>query len=101
MTPAARKLFLEIARCDVMSRCLAGESLPCAKVALSQCRTLDVKARMHVWRRMHHLPEPWVGHLESAPLLFLSSNPFVSRSYTGREEISPRRPLAEFNNATI
>jgi hypothetical protein len=27
------------------------------------------------WQREHHIPVPWVGHLEHAPLLFLSSNP--------------------------
>jgi hypothetical protein len=26
----------------------------------------------------HHLPEPWVGRLEVAPLLFLSSNPSIN-----------------------
>ena len=84
-----------------MVGCLAGESSLCGDVVLSQCPTLDTEMRARVWRRNHHLPGPWVGRLEQAPLLFLSSNPFSRHSYDDSSLRDPQPPLPEFNGATI
>jgi uracil-DNA glycosylase len=64
---AHRTLFLSIARCQVIrdQRSSAAPASPCSKiVALQAARPLS-----------HHIAEPWVGHLERAPLLFVGSNP--------------------------
>jgi hypothetical protein len=47
--------------------------------------------RLRRWRSEHHLPEPWVGHLESAPLLFLSSNPNLA---SRRPQVEPTQKAA-------
>lgn len=101
MTPEARKLFLEISRCQVMVATLNGEQTPCEKVVLCQCPTLEPEDRRRVWERKHHLPVPWVGHIEEAPLLILSSNPFVRRSYDGSPAPPPQEELDAFRGATI
>jgi hypothetical protein len=71
----AYSLAMEISHCPVMVECLQGADHPCRRVVLAQWPTQAEGARLRRWPREHHLPEPWVGHLWSAPLLFLSSNP--------------------------
>lgn len=64
-------LLYEIARCPVVDLCLRDRSAthPCREIVLSQSAAgLDE----------HQVPEPWSGHLEQAPILFLSSNPSIS-----------------------
>lgn len=62
-----------------MEACLRGDEAskesPCREIVLHQWPDSGEPARRGRWQREHHLPEPWVGHLEDAPLLFLSSNP--------------------------
>jgi hypothetical protein len=67
LTGAARELAVEIVRCPVLEQCIAagGEALPCHRVAAGLGGPHQVR-----W-----FPEPWVGHLTEAPLLFVSSNP--------------------------
>ena len=65
MDEGTRQLALEIARCPVIAAVLAGTASPCSDVVNFQNR--DARNR---W-----LAEPWSGHLERAPILFLSSNP--------------------------
>ncbi|HWQ23982.1 MAG TPA: hypothetical protein VNK94_07755 [Gaiellaceae bacterium] len=76
----AQSLLLEIARCPVMETCLETrhEGHPCATVVQHQWAGIPYEERRRRWRAEHHVPEPWVGHLERAPLLFLSSNPSLS-----------------------
>jgi hypothetical protein len=71
-----------------MVRCLeSGESRhPCTDVVLHQWPGIADEDRRLRWRAEHHVPEPWVGHLDSAPLLFLSSNPSLSNT---RPPIAP------------
>jgi hypothetical protein len=64
----ADELLLEITNCPVASDCRAGARLACSKV-------VGVQSAI-AWAD-YHLPEPWSGELESAPLLFLSSNPAI------------------------
>src|SRR5438876_620822 len=74
---SADDLLREIAHCPVVESCASGGSQhhPCAEVVLHQWRSVSDAERVRRWKREHHVPEPWVGHIETAPLLFLSSNP--------------------------
>ena len=67
LSGSSRELALEIVRCPVLQQCIAagGEALPCHRVAAGSDGPHAVR-----W-----FPEPWVGHLTQAPLLFVSSNP--------------------------
>src|SRR5689334_7132411 len=69
LSPSDR-LLLAIARCPVEDACLQdGARGPCSRIVLSQ----GVRQRENL-----QVPEPWSGHLASAPILFLSSNPSIS-----------------------
>lgn len=72
------ELLLEIAHCPSVGRCLEAddEAHPCYDVVTAQ-REFPGK---------HVLPEPWSGHLETAPILFLSSNPSIAGG-----ELVPRK----------
>lgn len=76
----ANKLLVEITRCPVATDCIISlrSQHSCAEVVLHQWPGVPVEERRARWRAEHHVPEPWVGHIEHAPLLFLSSNPSVS-----------------------
>jgi len=76
----AFELANEIAHCPVMVQCLKGANLPCRDVVLAQWpKPWDdeeqTARRLYRWPLQHPLPVPWVGHIETSPLLFLSSNP--------------------------
>jgi len=58
------KLLDEIARCPELTHALDGNG-PCAAVVAAQQRPASEL----------HLPEPWVGRIDLAPILFISSNP--------------------------
>ena len=99
------ELLTKIARCPIVEQCLTDPlpSHPCNKIVLYQWpEDVPFKQRVKRWQREHHLPEPWVGHLESAPLLFLSSNPSIAGS--GVHEPGPPRvpatPLARLGEHT-
>ena len=64
-------LLLQIARCPNVAHCLsgAGQSHPCSTIVNHQ-RTLGIHDP--------YVPVPWIGHIETAPILFLSSNPSVT-----------------------
>lgn len=47
---------------------------------------------MRHWLRFHQLPEPWVGRLERARILFVSSNPSIGGSVPEDPEAAPDRP---------
>jgi hypothetical protein len=63
-------LLLEIARCPIVEHCKADRQSkhPCAEIVWSQPQ--ESLAAQQV-------PMPWSGHLEQAPILFLSSNPSI------------------------
>lgn len=65
MNDDSRRLGLEIARCPVIEAVVRGDPSPCKDVVQFQKRALPFR-----W-----LAEPWTGHLERAPILFVSSNP--------------------------
>ena len=73
MTPSysAESLLLEIARCENVRRCKESpQSHPCRRIVEFQEGPLQG----------FHLPEPWSGRLETAPVLFVSSNPSLGPS---------------------
>ncbi len=61
-------LAAEIIRCPVVDQCLASnaEELPCHRVVSWQGQSPG---------GLRYVPEPWSGHLDRAPILFVSSNP--------------------------
>jgi hypothetical protein len=61
-----RDLARDIARCGELEAVLGGRYSPCRDVAGWQ--GLSLPARWYV-------PEPWAGHLGTARILFVSSNP--------------------------
>lgn len=67
-TATSANLLAAITRCPIAERCLDGEALPCSEIVKSQ--GITEKAKFQV-------PEPWSGHIASAPILFLSSNPRI------------------------
>ncbi len=64
---AADELLLEVARCPNVRRCFDSSRSQhvCSKVVAAQ----------RTGRETFHLPEPWNGEIETAPLLFVSWNP--------------------------
>src|SRR4051812_1177628 len=81
--PDRGDLMIAIGRCPIMEAHLEGRggNQLCRKVVLHQWKKVPCdEARERRWRREHHVPVPWVGHLESAPILFISSNPNLTPS---------------------
>ena len=67
---SARQLLQEIANCPEAQVCRAGkDDHPCSAIVGVQRET-----RPDMFQR----PEPWSGFLDTAPLLFISSNPSLS-----------------------
>lgn len=62
------QLLLAITRCPELAKARRDESHPCSTIASIQ-PNLD-----------YHVPEPWSGHVDTAPILFVSSNPSISES---------------------
>lgn len=67
----AKQLLLEIARCDAVAECFSGGSNACAKIIDTQ--RVDQLSEFQA-------PEPWMGQIEVAPVLFLASNPSIDRT---------------------
>ena len=88
----ARQL-LAIARCPVMAECLDREHSihPCTAIARFQWDSIDAVTRIARWREAHQLPEPWVGRLAEAPILFVSSNPSIRGQITAEGLAAPTR----------
>ncbi len=66
--------LISIARCPALNECLSDPftAHPCRRVVDSQRGFPDLADA-----RSHQLPEPWVGRLREAKLLFVSSNPSI------------------------
>jgi hypothetical protein len=65
---SADALLLQITGCPVVAECRAGSRLACSRV-------VGVQSAIS-WSDFH-VPEPWNGELESARVLFVSSNPAI------------------------
>lgn len=100
----AQQLLLQIARCYVIERCLTDETheSPCRQIVMHQWPGFSPAERRERWQREHHVPVPWVGHLEHAPLLFLSSNPGLgSKRVLAKPAADPRPALPVLRGATL
>jgi hypothetical protein len=64
--PGVRAVARDILRCEELEAVLDGTASGCATVVSYQGR---------VRRGRWYVPEPWAGHIGSAPILFVSSNP--------------------------
>ena len=62
--------MIEIARCPNVRLALEDESHPCRRVVAAQ----------ELPPFPHQLPEPWTGQIETAPILFVGSNPSLNTS---------------------
>jgi hypothetical protein len=103
--------FKQIARCPIMVECLNSResSSPCASVVLWQWqdgakRDPDARARIGHWKDWHQLPEPWVGHLDQARILFVSSNPSIDAGVPPNVRTAnppPARVTARWRNDKI
>ncbi len=73
MTDTSKRdaLLLEICRCPLVADALADPAHPCHEVVAAGQRDRGIN-------EVRQVPEPWNGHLESAPILFVSSNPSIS-----------------------
>lgn len=80
-------LLVKIARCPLVEQCLTSEqSHPCSKIVRSQEASSIAEFQV---------PEPWSGHIDKAPILFLSSNPSIGVT-------SPHQyPRVSWNDSTI
>ena len=66
-------LLEQITRCPIVKECFAspGSDHACSKI---------VQVQRQKSLENFQVPEPWSGHLEKAPIIFLSSNPSISES---------------------
>ena len=65
MDEKSRDLLLRITRCPILVAARTDPSHPCSTI---------VSLQSGVER---HVPEPWCGHIDTAPILFVSSNPSI------------------------
>lgn len=67
LSTKSHTLLTEVARCPNVASCFThpDHEHPCRRVIAAQ----------QLPRSTYHLPEPWSGRIESAPILFVSSNP--------------------------
>lgn len=85
-----QQLLDQIAHCPIAQACLAGDvGLPCYPIVSSQ----------QVSAERFQVPEPWSGHLESAPILFLSSNPSLGADEMYPTAAWPAARVADFFGA--
>ena len=75
----AEQLALSIATCAEIKTACNDKNHPCNLVVMSQEKSGTSRQS----------PEPWVGNLEKAPLIFISSNPSISTA-TSEGELFPK-----------
>lgn len=84
--------LLQIANCEVARRhvCDSTFTSPCSEIVTSQGTPS--------WS-LFQVPEPWSGHIDSAPILFLSSNPSISTKETYPTGDAMPAALVDFFNS--
>lgn len=68
-----KETFLTVARCPVVRAVYSGEQTACAAIVRTQ---IDGGAKEYA---QFQVPEPWVGRIDLAPILFVSSNPSIGK----------------------
>jgi uracil-DNA glycosylase len=76
---SVQQAFFSIARCKNAAACFADASHPCATIVRSQ-KASDIAS--------FQLPEPWVGEIDVAPILFVASNPSIGEDEHAMESAS-------------
>jgi len=73
MKTKANEIFLaqRISSCSAVADALMDAKHPCYKVVNEQTKLIDVEIK-------RQRPEPWMGAIASADLLFVSSNPSIN-----------------------
>ena len=69
-----------------------GGDQPCREVVLHQWKYVKDGDQPRRWKREHHAPEPWLGHFGEAPILFVSSNPNLSKNDLRRATLAGEIP---------
>lgn len=88
----AKQLLLEIACCKIARSYFDGP------VSVHPCSTIIGAQGAPSWEYFQ-VPEPWSGHLLTAPILFLSSNPSISSTEEYPRSASTEAQLENFFNA--
>ena len=68
MDGKSRDILLGMTRCPNLMAARADTSHPCSTIVRLQPSD------------EYHVPEPWCGHIDTAPILFVSSNPSISET---------------------
>lgn len=69
----AQTAFLSVARCPNVRFCIKTDAPhPCREIVEHQMREQGIQSYDNF-----QVPEPWVGELDAAPILFISSNPSI------------------------
>lgn len=90
-TPELR-LAAEICNCPRRETALTDKSSPCHKVVKNQLKVVDNFSEFH-------RPEPWIGRLSTAKLLFISSNPGLSVDQGSEREVFPTQSWSPEDSA--
>ena len=80
------ELLLAIVRCPEVGRARADTGHPCHGVVCFQGQTADA----------FQAPEPWRGHIDTAPILFLSSNPSIAENDPFRASSSSDAEIIDY-----
>ena len=88
------KLALDISSCGEVQNALQDKNHPCHKVVHEQTKLIDVKIK-------RQRPEPWMGGLDKANLLFVSSNPSINEDPYPLGEVFPTYEWSEADSATF
>ena len=83
-----------IASCPAVQDALSNKSHPCHKVVHEQTKLIDVEIK-------RQRPEPWMGGLAKANLLFVSSNPSINEDPHPLGEVFPTYEWSEADSANF
>jgi hypothetical protein len=88
------KLALDISSCCEVTNALHDKNHPCHKVVNEQTKLIDVEIK-------RQRPEPWMGGLAKANLLFVSSNPSINEDPYPLGEVFPTFEWSEADSAAF
>jgi hypothetical protein len=93
---SANELLLAggIASCPAVQEALINKSHPCHKVVHEQTKLIDVEVK-------RQRPEPWMGGLAKANLLFVSSNPSINEDPYPLGEVFPTYEWSQEDSASF
>ena len=89
---AAHNLALAISSCTEVCTALREKDHPCYKVVHEQTKLIEVEIK-------RQRPEPWMGALAKANLLFVSSNPSINEDPYPLGEVFPTYEWSESDSA--